>query len=83
MRFMPECYYSVLVTKYLKGIYKTRAGCGGYLLGEGVLLRNHYLYKSIYHLHQSDIYMKHPRWCNTQMYIDGHNRTQHTCCVRL
>lgn len=36
MRFISECYYSVLVTKDLKGIYKTRAGCGGYSFGEGV-----------------------------------------------
>lgn len=48
---MPKCYYSVLVTRDLKGIYKTRAGFGGYSLVEGVLLRSHYLYKSIYHLH--------------------------------
>jgi hypothetical protein len=51
MRFIPERYYSVLVTKYLKGIYKTRAGCGGYSFGEDVGLRNHHLYKSVYHLH--------------------------------
>lgn len=33
---MPECNYSVLVTRDLKGIYKTRAECGGYSLGKGV-----------------------------------------------
>jgi len=29
----------MLVTRDLKGIYKTRAGCGGYSLGEGVITR--------------------------------------------
>jgi len=29
------------------------------------------------------IFMTHPRWCNTKMYIDGHNHTQHTCCLWL